>query len=583
MSNPIRVSGLVLFIFIVGIISAAYLLFADRILKSTIIEIGTEAVGAKVDLAKGSINLDEFSVSLTDLAVTNPNAPMRNVFEAENIAFNLDSDALLWKKTIIDEILVENLFLDTSRAESGAIDGRRFSLDNVEAFDKFSPMGDLSSIELPDPKTIVAKSNLETLTEIEKFQSEVKQQTTALEADYKNLPTQESLDKHKQQLSQLKKKQKSGNRLLGLLSQGSELKDLQKTIKKDLNAVKAFGKKVKVVQKNLSSRISYIKTLPAKDLNRLTNQYSLSGDGVSNLAATVFGEQLGGWVKEAMVWYKRLAPLLDQFSDVQGNAELAEKNSFRNSGRDIVFKDEQSLPDNLIKLIKISSGEQSEQGVRISGQVKNLTSQPKKWKHPLEFNLKGNAQYFEQMAISGIFDHRHKDTYKDMFELSVNKLSLKKLSDLAKDSTFVATGGLLNIISSGNITEDKLNVDIALLFSKARFQMSSTAQSSPWLNKVVKGLAEIDVFEIKVNITGTLDKPELTISAPGLNNLAAKIAEQAVSGKLKEFKQQLKAEILTKTSGDLQGLSGSLGGISSLQELLSVKQLDFDGLLKNLL
>ena len=170
-----------------------------------------------------------------------------------------------------------------------------------------------------------------------------------------------------------------------------------------------------------------------------------------------------------------------------------------------------------------------------------------------------------------------------MFELSVNKLSLKNLSDLAKDSTFVATGGLLNIISSGNITEDKLNVDIALLFSKARFQMSSTAQSSPWLNKVVKGLAEIDVFEIKVNITGTLDKPELTISAPGLNNLAAKIAEQAVSGKLKEFKQQLKAEILTKTSGDLQGLSGSLGGISSLQELLSVKQLDFDGLLKNLL
>ena len=582
MNNPLRISGLMLFIFIIGIITAVYLIFADRILKSSIIEIGTEVVGAKVELTSGSLNLDEFSVLLTDLAITNPNAPMRNIFEAGNITFNLNSDGLLWKKTIIDEIVVENLFLDTARSESGAIDGRKLSFDNIEMFDSLTNLGALSSADLPDPKSIVAKNNLETLTEIEQFQAEIIQQQTALQTEYKALPNNETLEKYKEQLNTIKKKKKSGNKLLGFLAQGSELKDLQKVIKNDLKSITAFGNKIRSTQSSLSKRISYIKTLPEKDLKKLTSQYSLSGGGMSNLAGALFGEQLEGWVKEGMVWYKRLAPMLDQVSNVSGNENVAESKSYRNSGRDILFQDQQNLPDNLIKLIKVSTGENSAEGIRISGVIKNLTNQPQRWNKPLEFDLQGNAEYFENMNLSGTFDHRHKEQFSDNFNLKLNKLSLTKLSELADSSSFIATDGLLNIVSSGVVTEEKLDLSIALLFSKARFKISANSQQSSLLDKITEGLAELDAFKMVVNITGSLDKPELNISAPDLSGLTAKIAKKALSGKLKEFESQLKAEIFTQTSGKLKGLGGDIDVFSSLENQLKTKELDFQGLLKGL-
>lgn len=582
MNNPLRISGLMLFIFIVGIISASYLIFADRILKSTIIEIGTEAVGAKVDLSSGSLDLDEFSVLLNDLAITNPNAPMRNIFEAGNITFNLDSDALLWKKTIIDEIIVENLFLDTARTESGAIAGRKLSLNNIEMFDNLSNLDILSSTNLPDPKSIVAKSKLETLIEIEKFKTELIQQQTVLQTEYKTLPNSITLEKYKEQLSAIKKNKKSGNKLLGILAQGSELKDLQKAIKKDLNSITAFGNKLKNTQSSLTKRISYIKTLPEKDLQQLTSQYGLSTGGMSNLAGALFGEQLKGWVEEGMVWYKRLSPMLDQVSKVSGSENVAESKSYRNSGRVILFQDQQNLPDNLVKLIKVSTGDNSAEGIRISGVIKNLTNQPQRWNKPLEFDLQGNAEYFENMNISGTFDHRHKDQFNDNFNFKLNKLSLTKLSQLANSSSFVATEGLLNIVSSGAVTDEKLDLTIALLFSNARFKISENSQQSTLLDKVTEGLAELDAFVIKVKITGSLDKPELNISAPDLSGLTAKIAENAVSGKLKEFESQLKSEIFTKTSDQLKGLGGDIDAFSSLGNQLETKEGDFQGLLKAL-
>jgi len=320
-----------------------------------------------------------------------------------------------------------------------------------------------------------------------------------------------------------------------------------------------------------------------RKINKLTSQYGLSGGGLSNLAGALFGEQLGGWVKEGMSWYKRLSPMLDHVSIVTGSDNVAESKSYRNSGRDILFQDQQNLPDNLVKLIKVSTGENRAEGIRISGLIKNMTNQPQRWKEPLEFDLKGNAEYFEQMNISGTFDHRLKERFKDHFKLSVKKLSLTKLSDLAEKPTFLATDGQLNIVSLGLITEEKINLTIALVFSNARFKIATTGQQSPLLDKVTNGLAELDAFEINVNITGTLDNPELNISAPGLSGLAATVAEQAVSGKLKEFESQLRAEIMKKTRGQLDGLGGATGVFSSLENQLDTKEGGFQELLKSFL
>jgi hypothetical protein len=128
-----------------------------------------------------------------------------------------------------------------------------------------------------------------------------------------------------------------------------------------------------------------------------------------------------------------------------------------------------------------------------------------------------------------------------------------------------------------------MDLDIGLIFSRARFNVTNQQDNSDWMKKISSGLAALDKFEIKVRVQGSIDQPELEISAPGLTKLASQIAKQAVSGKLDEFRDQLQQQIAAKTSGALDGVGGQLGEFSAFQDQLDLKQLDFEGLLKGLL
>ena len=508
---------------------------------------------------------------------------MSNIVEAGTLTFNLDAEALAWKKTIIDEIIIEDLFLNTERAESGAIDGRKLSLSNVELFNDLTVIDNLSAISLPDPKSLIDSSNLETVRAINELEKDIQLSREKLEKQYSALPTKEKLETYREQFKQIKNKQKSDNKLLGLLNKGSDLKKLEKAINTDLKTIKSFSNQVQNTQLLLSEKLKNIESLPDKDIERLTKQYDLNGDGVTNIAQQLFGDKIGNLIFEGMTWYKRLSPMLEQFSAVPGNEQLSTTDSNRNSGRDILFSDHQQLPDDLIKLIKISTGEKSSEGIKISGILKNITSQPQRWSEPLEIDLKGSAEFFELLNIKAMLDHRKKHTFNDLFEVSADKISLKAITELTDNSKFSATAGHLNIISHGKVTEKDLKLDISFVFSNAVFAMSPSENNSQWLGKIIDGLAQLKTFKINVVVIGTLENPELTITAPDLKSLASKMATQAVSGKIVEFKKQLKAQIAKKTTGKLENIDGQLGSFSSYQEQLDTKQLDYQNLLENLL
>lgn len=583
MKNPFRISGLLLFTLIIGLFSSFYLIFADRILTNAIIESGTEIIGAKVELSEGVIDLDNFSVSLNSLKVTNPKQPMSNIVEAGKLTFNLDAEALAWNKTIIDEIIVEDLYLNTKRAKSGAIDGRKLSLTNVDLFNDLASIENLSEISLPDPKKLIDSTELETIKAIEELEKDIKLSRDKIETQYNALPTKQQLDEYKNQFKEIKNKQKSGNKLLGLLSKGSELKKLKKAVSNDLKSIKSFTNQVNKTQSLLSNKLKHIQSLPDQDIERLTKQYDLTGDGVGNIAQQLFGNEIGAIISEGMTWYKRLSPILEQLSSVKGNEQLSATDSNRNSGRDVLFPDHQLLPDDLIKLIKINTGDKTTDGIKLSGVMKNLTSQPQRWSEPLEIALRGSADYFELLNIKAILDHRTTQRFNDQFEISANNISLKAITALAANDKLSATEGLLNFNSTGKVTDKELNLDISLIFSHAAFVLTDSVDNSQWLEKVINGLSKLKSFKVNVAVTGSVEKPTLKISAPDLKSLASKMASQAVSGKVAEFKNQLKEQIADKTGTKLDGLKGQLGALSSYQEQLDTKQSNYQNLLKGLL
>lgn len=104
-------------------VAAIWILLLDTIVERTVERIGTEIVGARVELDEADVRLTEGFVALRGLRVTNPDAPMTNLFEASEIIADLRMVPLLEKKIYIDTVAVRELRFGTARETSGAIEG----------------------------------------------------------------------------------------------------------------------------------------------------------------------------------------------------------------------------------------------------------------------------------------------------------------------------------------------------------------------------------------------------------------------------------------------------------------------------
>ncbi|MCZ6857322.1 MAG: TIGR03545 family protein [Gemmatimonadetes bacterium] len=103
------------------LMGAGWYLLLDSAVRRGIEVVGTALVGAKVDLEEADVRLAEGAVILRGLLVTNPDAPMTNLFQLDEVVADLNLRPLLQKKIFIDTIAVRGLRFGTPRATSGAI------------------------------------------------------------------------------------------------------------------------------------------------------------------------------------------------------------------------------------------------------------------------------------------------------------------------------------------------------------------------------------------------------------------------------------------------------------------------------
>ena len=115
----IRTWGLGVFVGLVVLLALFWVLLMDWIVERAVEEVGTEVVGARVDLDSADVGLFPVSVALFGLQVTNPSAPMTNAFEVGRIAAGVNGTPLLRRKVHIDELAVEGLRFGTPRESSG--------------------------------------------------------------------------------------------------------------------------------------------------------------------------------------------------------------------------------------------------------------------------------------------------------------------------------------------------------------------------------------------------------------------------------------------------------------------------------
>ena len=106
---------------VLALLVLGWTLLADRMLRKGIEAGGTAAVGAQVNLASARIHLLRGNVTLRGLQVTNPNAPLQNIVQLDEIVADIAFLPLLEKKVVVDTVAIRGVRFNTPRQTSGAI------------------------------------------------------------------------------------------------------------------------------------------------------------------------------------------------------------------------------------------------------------------------------------------------------------------------------------------------------------------------------------------------------------------------------------------------------------------------------
>jgi len=228
----IRWKGLIAFLIVTVIFSSFWFLFVDSIVKSSIEKYGTQAVGAKVDVAKADLSLFPAGLELVGLQITNPEDPMKNAAEISRIKMAIDSVQLLRRKIIVNFMSLEGVRFDTPRKKSGALKKstaksgtqKQPSAPGSESFS-------LPTFEIPSAKDILEKEALTSLTLIGSFQNDLQSEKKKWEKLLTELPDKKKFEEYKDRIKKIKSSTKG--KLGGLLSSAGEAASIQKEIKTD--------------------------------------------------------------------------------------------------------------------------------------------------------------------------------------------------------------------------------------------------------------------------------------------------------------------------------------------------------------
>ncbi len=114
-----RAVGPLLVLFVIACV--LWWLFADSIARRASQKIGTQLLGAKVEIQRLHLDLAHGKVMLYGLTVASPHEALRNLLQADELVADVDMLPLTEKKLIIDRLAANGLRFGTTRETDGRV------------------------------------------------------------------------------------------------------------------------------------------------------------------------------------------------------------------------------------------------------------------------------------------------------------------------------------------------------------------------------------------------------------------------------------------------------------------------------
>jgi len=596
-----------------------FTLFFDSLVKSAIEWGGYKATGAEVNIGSFKSSFLNGNVAIHDIQMTDAENPDFNTIEIGSVRFDVNWNALLKLKFVVEEMAAENIQLMSKRSYRGKVappeppkknEGPSLAsqlqdkaLNKVEEKNKENLLGDLSSfLKTGDYKDQLAQIESQMLSK--KMADEFKTKWQGKQKDWdekiKTLPKDSDYKNIKTKFDAIKVKDfKNPQELEAAVKQINDLKkDVEEKVKTVDDTKKFFTNDLDALKKDYETLDKQVK----EDVSKIKEHMKIPKISASQIAQSMFMDYLTPYLsklnrlnelskKYLPAKYSKMVDdktnpnkLLAGKKNKKQDPEIASDTLVphpRERGTSYEFPVANGYPLFWIQKIKIStqSNAQANYG-NISGQILNIVSNQRQIGKPTEMHISGDIK---PQNISGLkFDavlNNLGDEPEAKFNFNIASLGLKTLDLLKSDDGQISLPNptLSVAVKAQTIGFQNYVLDIKNDFNNAKFEVSAKEKT---IDEILKSsFAQIQNFDLNAKANGALADLKLEVNS-SLGEKLEKALTGSIQQKIDDINKEIKEKIdgvIGKQKADLEkqmsGLTkGYLGDATSAESKLNTQK-----------
>lgn len=564
-SNVLRPPGFAVFAVFLLALGVVWYLLADRVVERSVETTGASLTGARVDVESADIRPSEGSVRLSGLQVANPDRPMRNLFEAEEITGDLMLAPLLEKKVVIERLSIRGVRFDTERTESGALENPDPEAGALwREVNRWAEAVEVPSLSLEGLGGVIrveaiSEDSLATVQYAREVAARADSLRSAWEDRIGSLDPGPRIDSVRAVVARLE-----DFRLTPL--NALQLPGLVRDGRSSLEALTSLQAELATLDDSVRSQLASfdlsaarMQALRAEDIGYargLLNIPSLEGPAIS---PALFGNSATAWMKPVLYWAQTAERFLPPGLDPRNRPG---PDRARASGTTYDFRRGATWPDFLIQEgdLDVEVGASGPFAGSYSAVVRAFSSAPSLVSRPAEIQMSrvGGTEGPEGLSLSVVIDHTT-DVLRDSLDFDVTSVELPTLGIDAFGGDLVLGQGDASL-AVRRVGEE---IDVTLRWVSDNLQWvgegvptadggsaadgaSPAIGSAEWGRSLVeRTLADLGAVELEMGLSGVITSPSLSVRS-NLGQAIATSLRREVGAEVQAAEARLRAEVDTR-------------------------------------
>lgn len=518
------VGPLLLFLLLLVVL---WIVFADSIARSQAESNLSETLGTQVDIASLRIREADAAVDIGGLAIADPRDPMKNLFEAGTITFDMDPIPLTEKKIVVDQVKLSGLRFLTARktaarpADPNSPAGKLLSETRAWAKDKFQfpklALGRIDSVK----SLVLNPEQLGSVQAAKTFLGQVDSTRDAFEKSLEALKVKDLVDSSTALVNQLAK---TDPKTLGIPGVKNSITSVQKSIdriKSTKAQLETLEKSAKGSLASLQQGLADVNAARLKDYAFARGLLQLPSFDAPDIGASLFGEQSTDYFQQALFYAKVAEKYIPP--GLQPWNRPGPKRS-RMSGTTVEFPKMKEYPRFLLREgdLDLATGSNAQNGFKAS--FANITSQPALLGKPATLSASGRISGDSPVSLDLSALSRHfGSSPKDSLQARVAGVSLPAIP--FPNLPFAVNPGKSTLGLSFSMAGDRIagaweisSDQVTWSADSTRLQSASLVESTVW--RVISGLNQL---QVRAELSGTVSSPSIKVRSNLDDAIAARL------------------------------------------------------------